>query len=192
MRLTGPPLILETLQRQAQETLRLVLKEAGGDLRQAWELWESVKGQAGSFSTNLQIAGGTMKTVSDHGPVPNPNKRPNPWIFNPDALTLEFYKRGGGAHAEPVYWVDLEECATPAQVLDWIMQTQQKLWATDEVVAGLVRSLWQCLGPKFCFGSTKGRPVNVQAILRQRMPSAPRLGSRPAAWPRRTRKQANK
>jgi hypothetical protein len=39
------------------------------------------------------------------------------------------------------YWVDLERCLSSAQVLDWIAQVAGKSWATDEVLAGLVRAL---------------------------------------------------
>ena len=50
MKLTGSQLILHTLARQAQEILELVLHEAGGDLRQAWALWEAVKTQRASLA----------------------------------------------------------------------------------------------------------------------------------------------
>jgi hypothetical protein len=39
------------------------------------------------------------------------------------------------------YWVDLERCCSSAQVLDWLAQVAGKSWATDEVLAGLVRAL---------------------------------------------------
>lgn len=50
MRLAGSQLILHTLARQAQEILELVLHEAGGDVHQAWELWDAVKAQRASLS----------------------------------------------------------------------------------------------------------------------------------------------
>jgi len=56
MRRTGSQLILHTLARQAQEILELVLHEAGGDLRQAWALWEAVKAQRASLPLNKLVS----------------------------------------------------------------------------------------------------------------------------------------
>ena len=119
--------------------------------------------------------------------LPSPSERPSPWVFNPAAMTLELHK---GGHQEPVYDVDLERCRTPAEVLDWIMHIQGKHWASDEVLAGLVRSLWDCLGSKICFGEGDKRPVNIKALIRERMRSAPRSGGGPTVRQRRSRKQA--
>lgn len=39
------------------------------------------------------------------------------------------------------YRVDLDECRHSAEVLDWIVQIAKKDWATDEVLAHLIRAL---------------------------------------------------
>lgn len=115
------------------------------------------------------------------------SERPSPWVFNPTALTLEFHK---GTHPEPVYYVDLERCGTPVQVLDWIMHIQGKLWATDEVLAGLVRSLWECLGPEICFGAARGKPINVRSIIRKQMQSPCALREGPLRKAKQKRRKA--
>jgi len=51
-------------------------------------------------------------------------------------------------HPEYAYEVALEECASSAEMLDWIMQVANKTWADDEVVAGLVRALNEVLRPQ--------------------------------------------
>ena len=64
------------------------------------------------------------------------------------------------------YEVDLERCTTPAQVLDWIVQVSKKTWATDVVVADLVRALDDLLdvqGTMCPFG--QARRVNVKRAL---------------------------
>jgi len=44
------------------------------------------------------------------------------------------------------YHIDLLECGTSAQQLDWIFQVSEKTWATPEVVAGLINGLRDLLG----------------------------------------------
>lgn len=61
-----------------------------------------------------------------------------PWALNVSAFTLECND----------YEVDLEQCTTSAEVLDWIAQVASKDWATDEVVAGLVRAINDLLAPQ--------------------------------------------
>jgi hypothetical protein len=46
------------------------------------------------------------------------------------------------------YEVDLEECTTSAEMLDWIMQVAGKSWATPEIVAGLVQAFADILDPQ--------------------------------------------
>ena len=52
------------------------------------------------------------------------------------------------ADAVYVYPVDLEQFTTSAQVLDTIIQVAEKTWATDEVLAGLVRAINDLLRPQ--------------------------------------------
>jgi len=60
------------------------------------------------------------------------------WNFNESNLTLNF-------NEWPGYQINLERCATSAQVLDWIAQIAQKTWATPEIVGALVKALDRCL-----------------------------------------------
>lgn len=71
MRLKGPRLILNTLARKTRETLDLLLHEAGGDLRGAWELWEAAKDQRASLSNKLTIGGTVENSVTSQPTIPN-------------------------------------------------------------------------------------------------------------------------
>ncbi len=89
----------------------------------------------------------------------------NHWIFDRDRLVLNFFNDEG----RWVYDIDLERCRTSAQVLDWIMQVSKKSWATDLVIASLVRMLDEILDPQgsMCsFGIERG-PINVEAFACQ-------------------------
>jgi hypothetical protein len=46
------------------------------------------------------------------------------------------------------YEIDLDRCTTSAAVLDWICQIANKTWATDTVLAALVRQLNALLEPQ--------------------------------------------
>lgn len=68
-----------------------------------------------------------------------------PWKLDTEHLVLvrEAPRREGGG-----YEVDLEECKTSAEVLDWICQVAMKLWADERTVAGLVRAIQDILNPQ--------------------------------------------
>lgn len=73
-------------------------------------------------------------------------------------------------NGDDLYEIDLERCRTSAQLLDWVMQVAGKLWATDAVLAGLVRALDAYLDPqtRLCsFGMERG-PIDVRTLLRRR------------------------
>lgn len=61
-----------------------------------------------------------------------------PWVLNVSTFTLD--------HDD--YQVDLEQCTTSAEVLDWIAQVAEKPLATNEVIAGLVRAINDVLAPQ--------------------------------------------
>jgi hypothetical protein len=46
------------------------------------------------------------------------------------------------------YEVDLDDCLSSAQVLDWICQIAGKTWADDTTLAGLVRAIDDVLTPQ--------------------------------------------
>jgi len=183
MRPTGPRLILQTLDRQAQETLRLILREAGGDLRRAWALWETVKDHRAA-PTSTSHLGVPMNHQSNSKPkprylslaeyarLPHEPTEPytsSPWEFDKKTLTLNLYETLPNGVERLEYQVDLERCANPAQVLDWIMHISEKSWATDRVLASLVRDLYLYLGPKICFGAGT---TDVRATIRKQIPKA--------------------
>ncbi len=56
------------------------------------------------------------------------------WKFNKSNLTITLTEPYG-------YEIDLERCNSSAEVLDWIVQIAKKTWATDAIVADLVRTL---------------------------------------------------
>ena len=69
-------------------------------------------------------------------------------------------------HAMWDYYVDLEECCSSAEVLDWIAQVAHKGWASPSVLAGLVHALDDVFDvqARFCSG---GRDMRLsQAEVR--------------------------
>ena len=98
-------------------------------------------------------------------------RRPNRWYFEPVNLTLALSPSGrrlmdGDLLGPGEYEVDLERCTTSAQVLDWIVQVSKKTWATDAIVADLVRALDDVLdmqGTLCPFG--QARIVDVKQLL---------------------------
>ncbi len=88
----------------------------------------------------------------------------SPWRFNPRDLTLSYEL----PHER--YYVKLKECDTSAGMLDWIMQVAGKYWATDEVVASLVRDLNRLLNPQgnLCSCGEERGPINVREVIMQR------------------------
>jgi hypothetical protein len=65
----------------------------------------------------------------------------NGWKLN--GTTLEY-----PAYEGSTYPIDLYEARDNAQMLDWIMQIEDKSWATDAIVAGLVRAFKEVLQPQ--------------------------------------------
>lgn len=85
------------------------------------------------------------------------------WTFIESNLTLEY--KGGKEHPEDQYDVDLEECRTSAEMLDYIMQIASKTWANNDMIADLIRALNACLRPQanLCsFGVSKYISLRAQ------------------------------
>ena len=79
------------------------------------------------------------------------------------------------------YEVDLDRFLTAGACLDWVAQVARKRWATDAVVAGLVRALDDVLDPQahLCSGGMNGAscsrrltPADVRRLVRE----APKAG----------------
>lgn len=91
-----------------------------------------------------------------------PTVRQGPWRLCRRRLELECHVRG-----RRLYGVPLDRCRTSAEVADWIFQISSKTWATDAVLAGLVRALRTLLDPQatLCsFGEERG-PIDVEVTL---------------------------
>jgi hypothetical protein len=87
--------------------------------------------------------------------------RPNVWRYDPRFRTLTVQ------HAQGEYEVDLDDCDTAAEVLDWIVQVARKAWATDVILADLVRAFHDLLRPQatLCSMGVAKPPINVRAVL---------------------------
>lgn len=69
------------------------------------------------------------------------------WYLDPEeppALVIRPYS-DTNSHK---YEVDLTDCTDPAEILDLVCQVAGKEWATDQVIAGLVRALDDVLNPQ--------------------------------------------
>lgn len=88
-----------------------------------------VQGTRDEFATHLAQRGLTPLSAIV---VPPRAMKWGPWRFDAEAFELF------GPHS---YAIDLERCTDSANVLDWILQIARKDWATDEVLAHLVRAL---------------------------------------------------
>lgn len=67
-----------------------------------------------------------------------------PWYVRKDNRTLVLENNRG----QEIYEVDLDDCRDSAHVLDIIMQIAPKKWATNRVMAGLIRALYWTLNPQ--------------------------------------------
>ncbi len=89
----------------------------------------------------------------------------NPWRLNLEELLLEL--------DDGTYEVALDDCRTSAGVLDSIIQVAVGAWATDAIIAGLVRALDVVLDPQthLCHegkeqGPTDWLPEDVEVNVR--------------------------
>jgi hypothetical protein len=91
-----------------------------------------------------------------------------PWDIDPDVFVLWTVAPGYR------YEVDLEECTTSAQVLDWVCQVAGKTWADNPVLAGLVRALDDVLAPQVhrcsCGRSTRLGRAAIRRLVTSEAP----------------------
>ena len=87
------------------------------------------------------------------------------WILNEEVLALELYLgffafgEDGWDPSLSLYDVDLEQCETSAQVLDWIFQIHRKAWSTPGLIHALLCAIQQEIKPQanLCsFGIERG------------------------------------
>jgi len=86
------------------------------------------------------------------------------WVLDAERLVLVLGDPVTGGWA---YEVDLERCATSAQVLNWIAQVATKQWASDEILAGLVRAINDVLKlqANLCGSGRERGPIDVKAVV---------------------------
>ncbi len=65
----------------------------------------------------------------------NAQKRWGEWVFVESNNTLISKN-----DMHPNYEIDLDQCNTPKEILQWIMHIHHKTWATDETVMNLIRA----------------------------------------------------
>ncbi len=85
------------------------------------------------------------------------------WRFNHENLTL--------TAMEPYsYEVGLERMTTSAEVLDWIIQVQQKSWCTPEHIYELIEAIDFLIGPQSCLCSCGKEcgPIDVKKKMSKR------------------------
>ena len=86
-----------------------------------------------------------------------------PWTYDPERLVV--------THRDtPSYEIDLEQMTTSAEVLDWIVQLNGKVWITAEDMGHFVELLDRLLylQGRYCSGGTERGPVDVLTILTNR------------------------
>jgi len=89
-----------------------------------------------------------------------------PWTLNTRNLTLE--------HKDIGYYVDLQNCNSSAEILDWICQIQGKTWADSATVSGLVAALDDILEPQANFCSMgQHRTGDATALVKAYIESQP-------------------
>jgi len=76
------------------------------------------------------------------------------WRFDLRHKLLIISKTLGDGPIQDIYEVDLDECNSSAQILDWIAQVSDKTWASREDIGYLVMALDDLLGLQgaFCGG----------------------------------------
>jgi hypothetical protein len=97
----------------------------------------------------------------------NKKSRVSSWIFDPKYRTLTHHASNG---ATP-YVVRLDRCQTSAGALRWIMDLAEQDWATDRVIASLVREYSRLLYPlaNLCPSGKEDGPINVKKVIREQL-----------------------
>ncbi len=96
-------------------------------------------------------------------------KHENPWQLNKRTLDLSI-KRPDIRKGPGRYDIDLKQCTTSAEVLDWIMQVEEKRWATDQVLAEFVREIRRILNPQatLCSWGKEQGPIDIKKLLNEK------------------------
>jgi hypothetical protein len=109
--------------------------------------------------TEIEWASTTMSELAARPPT----KRWGPWRLSGTYLV---YSEGRGEHE---YNIDLLDCTSSAEVLDWICQIVGKTWGTTEVVGHLARAFDEVLRPQERLCSFGQHLTLTEGQLRQRI-----------------------
>jgi hypothetical protein len=109
----------------------------------------------------------SVREALDDGDLPDPpvGSGWGPWTLNHLIFALEMLERPDRF----TYCIDLEQCTTSAEVLDWICQVAAKTWADDATLAGLVRALADVLHPQGTLCSSGQSRRLSKARIRQQV-----------------------
>jgi hypothetical protein len=95
-------------------------------------------------------------------------RRWDPERWGPWRLNRNYTLNQPGRRESP-YHIDLERFTSSAEMLDMIMQVAGKAWATDEVLAGLVRALSDTIDPQACLCSSGQSKALSRKQIRERV-----------------------
>lgn len=89
------------------------------------------------------------------------------WTFDSKRRTLVLHK----AISVKPFVVRLDRCQTSAGALRWIMEVAEQDWATDHVIASLVREFDRLLYPlaNLCPSGKEDGPINVKKVIREQL-----------------------
>jgi len=92
----------------------------------------------------------------------------SPWEFHSETLELVLSKRTPDGGKTRRYEVDLERCCSAQEVLGWIFHVAGKTWATDKILAWLIKDLSTYLdSERLCYGPDGGRIDVRETVMRK-------------------------
>jgi hypothetical protein len=81
-----------------------------------------------------------------------------PWKFRRDNCTLEMTGPAYPGGSNP-YYIDLDRCCTPEEMLDWVFQINGKEWGAPEVVKSMLDAFDDLVAPQASLCSFGQRSV---------------------------------
>ena len=86
------------------------------------------------------------------------------WQYNQGNLTLKYIDPEQAPEGAFHYYVNLDECGTSADILDWVVQIAEKEWASPEDIGHLVLALNELAG------GLQGKVINQVSTIRLENP----------------------
>src|SRR5262245_18612699 len=86
------------------------------------------------------------------------------WTYHPESLMVRYRVKGSSE-----FEVDLDACITSAEILHWIFYVSTKRWATNKVIADLVKILKKLLRPNLthCWDVGEWEPLPTGDAMRE-------------------------